>query len=214
MEVFGAFRAAIDSACGPFLSIEDVPDDDGALVRQYLDGDPDAFAELVRRHAPVVQGFLRSRTRSVEAAEDLTQDVFIRALGALPRYAHRERFRAWLLAIARNLATDREREEGRKHMVSIELPVGGSDTLTLADTLPASDRHDPARVAEARDTAGRAGAALAELHPGQREVFELRQAGLSFNEIAKVQRVSINTALGRMHDAVRHLREKLGGEDA
>ena len=97
-------------------------------------------------------------------------------------------------------------------MVSTEQLVGGSDTLTLGDTLPGPERHDPARLTEIRDDAARAAIAVAELHPGQREVFELRQAGMSFAEIAKIQRVSINTALGRMHDAVRHLHERLTGE--
>lgn len=206
----GGRGAAIRAARRPFPSIEDVPDDDGALVRRYLDGEPDAFAELVARHAPAVLGYLRSRTRSLEAAEDLTQEAFLRVLRSLPRYRHRERFRAWLLAIARNLATDREREEGRKKMVSIEQPVGASATLTLGDTLPGPERHDPARRAEIADDAARARQALAGLHAGQREVFDLRQAGMSFADIARLQRVSVNTALGRMHDAVRHLRAALG----
>lgn len=207
---FGESWAAIPATPRPFPSIEDVPDDDGALVRRYLDGEPDAFAELVARHAPAVVGYLRSRTRSLEAAEDLTQEAFLRVLRALPKYRHQERFRSWLLAIARNLATDREREEGRKKMISIEQPVGGSATLTLGDTLPGPERYDPARRAELHDDAAHASAALAALHPAQREVFELRQAGMPFVEIAKLQRVSINTALGRMHDAVAHLRAVLG----
>lgn len=206
-------RAAIPAARRPFPSIEDVPEDDGALVRRYLDGEPDAFAELVARHAPAVLGYLRSRTRSPEAAEDLLQEAFLRVLRALPNYRHTERFRSWLLAIARNLATDREREEGRKRMISIEQPVGGSATLTLGDTLPGPERHDPVRRAELRDDAARAMEALAALHPAQREVFELRQAGMAFADIARLQRVSINTALGRMHDAVAHLRHALGGRE-
>ena len=95
----------------------------------------------------------------------------------------------------------------------MESPVAGSDTLTLGDTLPADERQDPARKAELTDAAARARHALASLHAPQREVFELRQAGLSFVEIAKLQRVSINTALGRMHDAIRHLRSRLDDKE-
>jgi RNA polymerase sigma-70 factor (ECF subfamily) len=182
-------------------------DDDGALINRYLEGDPGSFEEIVRRHGPPILGYLRWRTRDAALAEDVLQEMFMRALKGLRSYRHRDRLRAWLIRIARNLVIDHERRAGGR-LVELDAPLVAGETAgtTLGDLLPAPARYEPEPEAERRELAAAARKALDHLVPVQREVFLMRQSGLSFKEIAKVQGCSINTALGRMYDAVNHLR--------
>lgn len=185
-------------------------DDDGTLIRRYLDGDAGAFDELVRRHSGVLLAFLLQRTGDRTLAEDLLQEVFIRMLTHLGTYRHRDRLRSWLFRIAHNLVVDEYRGR-RAGTVSLEERVGRSDDPgpSLGDLLPADDARRPDRIAEGREDLARTRRAMDALTPAQREVVLLREAGMPFKEIARMQRVSINTALGRMHDAVQSLRARL-----
>lgn len=186
-------------------------DDDGALIRQYLDGDSEAFNELMRRHASAIFGFLLLRVRDHQLAEDLLQEVFLRMLGAVRRYRHQDKLRAWLFRIARNLVIDHERRKAGIKLVSADTEVyaGQPGGPTVGEMLPGPDWMRPDRLAESRDEADAARQALANLAPAQQEVFLLRQAGMSFKEIARLQGCPVNTALGRMHDAVNTLRRQL-----
>jgi len=198
-------------------------DDDGALLRRYLDGDAGAFEELMARHAPAIFGFLVLRVRDRQLAEDLLQDVFVRMLGAVqpradgdagPRYRHQDKLRAWLFRIARNLVIDHERRRAGVRLVPADAEAypGRPGGPTLGETLPGPEWLRPEHVAEQRDMADAARAAIERLPTAQREGFLMRQAGLSFKDIALTQDCPVNTALGRMHDAVvalrRHLTER------
>ena len=77
--------------------------------------------------------------------------------------------------------------------------------------LTAAEGLQPGEESEAAELGSRIRAAVAKLPADQRDVFLLRtQAGLSFAEIAKLRKVPLNTALGRMHYAIQRLRQELG----
>ena len=87
------------------------------------------------------------------------------------------------------------------------------DSPSIGEMLPAPESSRPDMMAERRELFVRAEMALTDLPGPQREVFLMRQAGLSFKEIKRIQRVPLNTALGRMHDAVTRLRKRLKTEE-
>jgi RNA polymerase sigma-70 factor (ECF subfamily) len=187
-------------------------DDDGVLISRYLDGDAGAFGTLVRRHSPALFAFLLWRLRDRHRAEDVLQDTFLRMLTHLGKYRHSGRLRAWLFSIARNLAIDTERAGGAGVLVSTE-QAPGEGMPTVGDLLPAPDSTRPDVIAERREGYAAARGALADLPASQREVFLMRQSGLTFREVARIQKVPLNTALGRMHDAVTRLRKRLKTEE-
>jgi iron uptake system EfeUOB component EfeO/EfeM len=91
-------------------SAEHMADLDSArIVTRFQSGDADAFTALYMRYFDRVYSYLRVLFREdSHEAEDLTQQVFVRAFEALPRYERRSQpFRAWLFTIARNLAMTR-----------------------------------------------------------------------------------------------------------
>lgn len=97
----------------------------------------DGFRELVEAHETAVHGFLRRRVQDAGRAEDLTQEVFLRAWRHAEQYdPQRADVRAWLLGIARNLVIDAHRADAVRPRAS------GDDELLAA--LPAPDETDAA----------------------------------------------------------------------
>ena len=92
---------------------EDRPADE-ELVRAALAGDPGAYASLYDRYAPLVRAVCHDATRDLHEAQDLSQEVFLRAYGKLGRLREPERFAAWVYAIARHACTEWRRRRGRE----------------------------------------------------------------------------------------------------
>ena len=180
---------------------------DTDLIDRYRGGDVPALEALVERYRRPLFAFIHNMTEGRLDADEIFQEVWFRVLRNLATYEERN-FLGWLMRIARNLVIDRVRR--RKPSVSLdqEAEEGG----TLVDRL-ASPTPGPYAEAEGHELGQRIAAAVRALPVEQREVFLLRVEGeVPFKEIARMQRVSINTALARMHYAVGKLRETLGGD--
>jgi DNA-directed RNA polymerase specialized sigma24 family protein len=114
---------------------------DGELVFRTVAGEVAAFAELYRCYEGTVRAIARSYVRDAETAADLVQDVFAQALERLHTLRRPDRFRAWLLAIARHAAIDHRRG-------------GPSPFLRLDDvTVPEEPGPGPVEIAKRRETA-------------------------------------------------------------
>ena len=183
---------------------------DEQLIHSCLRGDSRAVEVLVRRYRQVLYSFLMYMVHNRTEADDLFQETWIRAMAALPRYNHRSRFRSWLFRIANNLAIDLR----RRSRPTTSLDAAPQDGSPLLDRLEGT-AESPRLGIERRELNAALRAAVAQLPDSQREVFLLRTtAGLPFREIARIQRTSVNTALGRMHYAVLKLRDTLREEHA
>jgi RNA polymerase sigma-70 factor (ECF subfamily) len=150
--------------------------DDDTLVSAAQE-DTAAFAALYERYIGRIYRYLRARTRIEEDAADLTQQVFLRALDALPAYRPQGApFAAWLFRIARNAATDAH----RRHR----------DTAAwdgLPQAMQAAESGSPEEAALHTERLERLRDLLRDLDPGKRELLALRFAGgLSSREIALV----------------------------
>jgi len=135
---------------------------DGELIRRAQEGDEEAIADIYRIHAQAVYRYIVNRIGDVAMAEDLTSEVFLRAVEALPRYRHRGTpLAAWLYRIARDRVIDLYRASNRR--MTSEL---GDDLL---DTRPDME-SELVRRAEAE----RLRHALARLTRDQRDVLFFR----------------------------------------
>ncbi len=182
--------------------------DDAKLLAAYRKGDSEALGTLVDKYKGPLFGFIYKFSEGREDADEVFQEVWVRAIKNMNRYRQKNLL-SWLFRIAHNLMIDRIRKN--RPLVSFDTPVS-EDGAALGDLLP-SERLGPDFESGGRALGLRIEAAAADLPPEQREVFWLRmQGGLSFKEIAKVQRCSINTALARMQYAVSKLRKELAGE--
>ena len=98
----------------------DEREEDAALARRAAAGDADAFGVLYDRYMDAVYRYVFYRVRNEAEAEDVTSDVFMRALRAIPKYEPRQAFLAWLYRIARNAVIDRSRRRAARQQVSFE----------------------------------------------------------------------------------------------
>lgn len=155
-------------------------DDDIALVAAAK-ADRQAFALLYRRYVGRVYGYCYVRLGEREAAEDATSTVFAKALVGLAA-CRDDAFRSWLFAIAHNVVTDVHR--ARRPLAPL------AAARELVDPTPS-----PEEAALADHERRSVRALLAWLVPDQARVLELRLAGLTDAEIARV--------LGRSHGAIR-----------
>jgi RNA polymerase sigma-70 factor (ECF subfamily) len=155
---------------------------DAALVLR-AQRDRRAFAPLYRRYVDPVYRACHRRLGDREAAEDATSLVFARALAGIAD-CRPASFRPWLFAIVHNTLANEYRQR------AAHPPSAHTATDLLHD--PAPGPEDAALTQDARATVA---ALLAHLPPDQRQVVELRLAGLTGREIAQ--------ALGKSHGAVR-----------
>lgn len=180
------------------------PAEDAVLVRRAKDGDAQAFGYLYDRYFERVYRYVYYRMRDATEAEDVTSDVFFRALRAMPRYEPRQPFLAWLYRIARNAVIDRVR--AKKPRVSFE------DALAHPDA--ADQIVDPDAVILQADRRERLRQAMQNLTGEQQEVVVLRFVeGLSSEEVGTIMGKRAGTVRGLQFRALQALRKHLSAED-
>ena len=179
-----------------------MPVSDSELVRRALAGSEDAYAEIVHRFQRPIFSLILRMVRDRPLAEDLAQEVFIKAFGALASFDPQRKLSSWLFKIAHNATVDYLRKR-RLATVPLESPGEGLDPIS---TVRAPGVDDPERIAERGDLARGIERALAELRPDYREVLVLRfQEGLAYEEIAEVCELPLGTVKTHLHRARKAL---------
>lgn len=183
---------------------------DTDCIKAYLAGNANALEPLVEKYKRPLYSFILKMTEGREDAEEIFQETWFRALKNIHKFKYKN-FLNWLFRIAHNLVIDRARRN--KKNVSMQTRIGGEDSdSTLEDHL-AAPGISPAEEAGGSGLGLQIEQAVETLSPEQKEVFMLRMYGnVSFKEIAKIQKCSINTCLARMQYALTKLRSILQEE--
>ncbi len=168
-------------------------DEEIKLAAAAVSGDPDAFAQIVKRYQQPVFG-LCVRYLGICEAEDMAQEAFIRA------FVYREKFDPgrpmlpWLLTIARNLCIDRTRRKKPELM---------ENEHTIADDTPGADE----KIASGQEVSMLT-SALEKLPENQREAVSLYHLeGLQYKEVAQVLEVPMGTVMTWLHRGRAGLRK-------
>jgi RNA polymerase sigma factor (sigma-70 family) len=178
-------------------------EDDRQLVRRYLSGEESAFETLLRRHRDRVYGYIKMMVKDHQLAEDIFQDVFIKAVLTMKRGQYNEegKFLPWILRISHNLVIDTFRKNKRFPTVD------GGPEFDIFNVIKDEDKNIDQVIIEDQIHADLL-KVIEFLPEEQKEVLKLRHfSGLSFKEISEDTGVSINTALGRMRYALINLRK-------
>ena len=172
-------------------------DVDARLIERYRAGDERAATELVERHAESIARFAASLGERDEV-DELVQDTFVRAFGALDGFRADSSLRTWLFTIARRLILDRRRSLARRHARFDSRDADAATEHTALDAVVAEETEERLRTA------------LGKLSPMQREVFTLRVAeGRSYKEIAEIAGTTEGAARVHYHNAMRVLKESV-----
>jgi RNA polymerase sigma-70 factor (ECF subfamily) len=173
--------------------------DPPGLLERLRAGDRDAFETLVISYQHRVFGVALRMLGSRAEAEEIAQEVFLRAHRALGEFRGEARLSTWLYAIASRLCLNRLASPDRR-------VARGDDALAdVPAPLP-----DAAAAVERAELDAALRQAIAELPEERRIVLVLRDLeGLSYEEIAEALALELNTVRSRLHRARQQLREKL-----
>ncbi|HSW95545.1 MAG TPA: RNA polymerase sigma factor [Patescibacteria group bacterium] len=181
-------------------------EEDAALARRAGSGEAEAFGVLYDRYVDAVYRYVFYRVRNEAEAEDVTSDVFMRALRAIPKYEPRQAFLAWLYRIARNAVIDRSRRQAARQQVSFEdaLAHPNADQVVNPDAgLLAGSDASVVRVA------------MQQLTPLQQEILVLRYVeGYDTKTISKLVGKRDGTIRGIEFRALSALRALIPSREA
>ncbi|WP_166926029.1 RNA polymerase sigma factor [Flavobacterium poyangense] len=176
---------------------------DGLLVKNYIEGNENALATLIKRHESKIYGFIYSKIADRDISNDIFQDTFIKVIKTLKSNSYNEegKFLPWVMRISHNLIVDHFRKTKKMPMYreteefSI-FSVMSDNSLTIENKMIFDQVEvDLKKIIE-------------ELPEDQKEVLVMRMyQDMSFKEISELTGVSINTALGRMRYALMNLRK-------
>lgn len=176
---------------------------DALLVQEYVEGNENALATLIKRHESRIYGFIYSKISDRDISDDIFQDTFIKVIKTLKSNSYNEegKFLPWVMRISHNLIIDHFRKNKKMPMFretedfSI-FSIMTDDSLTIENQL-ISDQVE----LDIRNL-------IEELPIDQKEVLVMRMyQDMSFKEISEITGVSINTSLGRMRYALMNLRK-------
>lgn len=181
---------------------------------RVLAGDRDAFAVLVERHGSRIHAAILRMIGDPEAANDLSQETFLKAYAGLATFRRGAAFSTWLYAIAINqVRTEFRRRKSVKGqaMLSLDAPVDGAgDDAGGRSMEPEGAEPAPGDEAERREEAERLRRALGRIEEEYREAVVLRDLeGLSYGEIAAATGVPAGTVRSRIHRGRAALRDLL-----
>ena len=171
-------------------------DNEQRLIQEAQNGDQNAFGHLYEFYFERVYRYVRSLLREHSDAEDVTAEVFIKVMMALPRYSEKGQFTAWLFRIARNETFNYIKKRKRRR----EMPL--LENITI--------QYDPEVAIKKRELLEKTFQAMHYLTDLQREVLTLRFGeDLSIKETAELMGRSIQAVKFLQLSALRALRRQL-----
>ena len=183
------------------------PQDEATLVAEAIGGSELAFRTLVERYQRPVFSLVLRMVRDHGIAEDVTQEVFVKAWMALARYDPRRRFASWLFKIASNAAIDQLR---RKKLPTTPLETSDADQSSILDRIEDERSESPDTLVKRRELSAALEAAVAALRPEYRLVVLLRfREELPYRDIAEATGMPLGTVKTNLRRARREIEERL-----
>ena len=174
---------------------------DEALYQALSAGDMAAFEELYRRYEGPLFGFIVRQLGDHAEAEDVFHEAFMAVLKERRGTPELASFRAWIFRVAQNLCLNRVRSRQRARR-AVELEHRSAiQPVAAAPLIDEAADASEAPIALER--------AVAKLPEPLAQLYALRVAGLSYDEIARVLRIPLGTVKSRIHDMVSRLRKEL-----
>ncbi len=173
------------------------------IVQQVLQGDVNAFEDLVTEYEKNVYSLTLRMTGNAEDAADMVQETFIKAYNSLSAFRGDSKFSVWLYRIATNVCLDFLRSRSRKPTVSLSMEDDDGEEVELD---VADDSQSPERLLERGLTRDAVRRGLKALSPEYRQILLLREIqGLSYEEIADVLSLEVGTVKSRIFRARKRL---------
>ena len=177
---------------------------DAELLARYVNGDEDAFREIVNRYKNSLYAFLRQFLNRHDLVEDVFQETFLQLFTSRDSFDTSRPLRPWLFTIAANKAKDALRKWQRTSAVPIGTMADSQD-LSFDEMLNTvtSDTTMPYDELEKDETALRVGRIIADMPENLREILILAYFNrFSYKQMAEILSIPIGTVKSRLHTAV------------
>ena len=184
---------------------------DAEIIQATIAGDSNAFSALVKRYNRDVFGFAFYMVKDRSDAEDIVQETFVKVWKNLKKFKPEQRFKSWLLAIARNTTIDYIRKRRHANFSDFDDEEGSN---AIVDTLVDEERLAD-EIASLAESAGQIANAVKGLPEIYRTVLALRyDGGLAFEEISKILGKPVNTVKSQHRRALIALRKAMVDDSA
>lgn len=181
--------------------------DEQALVQRARNGETSAFRELVERYKKKIYYLSLDLTGNHHDAEDLSQEVFIKAYRSLKNFRGDAKFNSWLYRITVNTCISQKRKKSVSAMTLQDDFEGESSSQNFSQ---GGATHNPERLAEAGFMQQHIENALQQLTPRERSIFVLRHYNdLPLKEIAHILKISEGTVKSMLFRAIQRLQKEL-----
>lgn len=180
---------------------------DEQLIKKYLDGDEESLALLIERYFKLIYSFIFRSISNREEAEDLTQEVFLKAWSSIKRFDQQKSFKTWIYTIARNRVIDFLRKK-KNTTISATVDEDG-EAQDILSTI-ADERISALAELEQQELNEELMGVLSKLSPEERMLVLLyHQEEMSFREIAEIFKESVDTVKSRHRRALIKLKKYL-----
>ncbi|HOC40627.1 MAG TPA: sigma-70 family RNA polymerase sigma factor [Bacteroidales bacterium] len=183
---------------------------DEELVIAYRHGDQKCFQELYKRYQRKIFSYILVSVKNKEITNDIFQEVFFKVINTIQSGNYREegKFAQWIIRITHNAVIDHFRYQN-KYATSPSCE-DDDDGNYVFDNISVNNYTSPEDILIKKENKVLIQQAVSTLSKKQQEVINLRlNEDKCFREIANVQNISINTALGRMRYAIMNVKKKI-----
>ena len=177
--------------------------DDSKVLQLYINGNENALNVLVDKYRSRIFGFIISKVKNKEVAEDIFQDAFIKVINTIKKgkYNEQGKFIVWVMTITHNLIMDYFRKQKKTKFLK------PTDNFNVFDVLNNGELNIEQKLVE-EQIVTELKSLIKDLPFEQKRILEMRYySKMSFKEISENCGISINTALGRMRYAIINLRK-------
>ena len=184
---------------------------DDYLMQKFIAGDRDAFSLLVNRYKRDIFNFILSKVKDPDLASDLAQDVFVKLFNSAGRFTTHGKFKAWLFRMTQNVCIDYYRKQKKTIILSLngEMDSGTNENTALLDQLE-DESMNPVKETEYSELQTIIKLALDKLPEKQQTALVLCQYhGMSYGEIAEIQKCPVGTVKSRVHNALMKMKDVL-----
>jgi RNA polymerase sigma-70 factor, ECF subfamily len=189
------------------------PDDDFRLVALAQQGDMRSYDALVTRHRGRIFAMIRNMIHQEADAWDLSQEVFIKAWHALPRFEAKAKFSTWLYRISHNSVYDWARKRKIESAGELNDEIFERERIDSGSFTTPSGGESPDDSMIHGELRVKIQIALGKLSPEHREVVLLKDVqGLSYKEIAEAMSITLGTVMSRLFYARQKLQALLKNE--
>tara|TARA_B100000575_G_scaffold257487_1_gene228484 strand:- start:201 stop:788 length:588 start_codon:yes stop_codon:yes gene_type:complete len=176
---------------------------DKDFVMSFIKGDESALAVLIDKYRSRIFGFIISKVKNKEVAEDIFQETFIKVINNIKRgkYNEQGKFIVWVMTITHNLIMDYFRKQKKRKFLK------STDDFNVFDFINNGELNVEQKLIK-EQVLDHLKILINELPIEQKQILQMRYySKMTFKEISEKCEISINTALGRMRYAIINLRK-------